>query len=140
MGNLPQLVLKRDVGHLESLYNHTGVRKRSRKCSSRVFHDVTHFTLSLNSLPALNAGTFFASETMLSPVCGLRTVLASLCFLSNVPKPGRETLSPSATASSIASKTALTAVVALVFGISALTATMLMSSDLVIVGRSFLAL
>ena len=35
---------------------------------------------------------------------------------------------------------AVAAVVALVFGISALTATMLMSSDLVIVGRSFLAL
>lgn len=80
------------------------------------------------------------TETMLSPVCGLRTVLASLCFLSKVPKPGRETLSPLATVSSIASKTALTAAVALVFGISALTATMLMSSDLVMVGSSFLAL
>ena len=29
----------------------------------------------------LNAGTFFASDTILSPVCGLRTVLASLCFV-----------------------------------------------------------
>ena len=45
-------------------------------------------TASFSPFPALNAGTFFAATSTVSPVRGLRAVVACLSLTSKLPNPG----------------------------------------------------
>ena len=71
----------------------------------------------------MKEGTFAAGISITSPVRGFLPVRAARVLTSNVPKPTRATLSPSARASEIESTTALTAASASFFESSALAAT-----------------
>jgi len=55
---------------------------------------LSYFTASDNSLPALNLTTFLALILISAPVCGLRPVLAPLEETENEPNPTKATLSP----------------------------------------------
>ena len=66
-------------------------------------------TLSLSDFPALNVGTVDAAILILSPVAGLRPLLAASFFVLNVPKPTRTTFSFFTRAPSIAPRVALRA-------------------------------
>ena len=66
---------------------------------------------------------------MLSPVCGLRPCRAARVLVVKVPKPGRTTLSPRASASAIAESTASTALWACALDIAVWLATWAERSD-----------
>jgi len=66
-------------------------------------------TASFRPLPALNLGWLDAGIWMLSPVRGLRPVVAARLVTLKVPKPTRRTSSPPFKAPAIASKTLSTA-------------------------------
>ena len=53
-----------------------------------------YFTASLNALPAVNFGTFFAFTLIMSPVWGFRAFRAARFATPKVPKPAMATLSP----------------------------------------------
>ena len=91
-----------------------------------------YFTASLRAEPALNAGTFDSGISIVSFVRGLRPVRAARVLTEKVPKPIRETLSPSARASLTESNTAFTAASASFFESSAFAATAATSSVLLI--------
>lgn len=70
---------------------------------------LTPLTTSLNSVSGLNAGTFDAGITTLSPVRGLQPVRADRLFVVNVPNPAILTAPSFTSASAIASSTLGTA-------------------------------
>ena len=69
-------------------------------------------TLSFKSFPGLKNGTLVFGSDMLSPVLGLRAVLAALSQTPKVPKPTNRTGSFLAKASAIFSKMHSTAALA----------------------------
>ena len=70
------------------------------------FYSLTTF---FNVELALKAGTLLAAIVIVSPVLGLRPVLASLCLTSKVPNPFKVILSPAFKTSVNVSTKALTA-------------------------------
>lgn len=87
-------------------------------------------TASFSSLPALKVGRFEAGILIVSPVRGLRPVVAARLETENVPKPTRRTSSPFFREALMQSITASRAVWAFVLGRSACFATASISSDL----------
>ena len=88
------------------------------------------FSESRNPLPGLNLACFDAAILIFSPVRGLRPSDAAREATEKVPKPTRRTSSPPFSASSIASKTASTALLASDFLMSVLLLTASTSSFL----------
>src|ERR1700741_3316074 len=92
--------------------------------------DAGQFSESRNPLPGLNLACCDAAILIFSPVRGLRPSDAARDATENVPKPTRRTSSPPFSASSIASKTASTALLASDFLMSVLLLTASTSSFL----------
>lgn len=88
------------------------LNKKKKTCRSKsVGFFILYFSLTtfFKAALALKAGTLLAGISIVSPVLGLRPVLASLVRTSKVPKPFKEILSPAFKTSVKVSKKALIA-------------------------------